>query len=69
MKQTLWANVLRFSLVIWTIFTIIVIRVFLLSFVVLFLIFYVPEIFLFLLSFVDNHYADIILVYKVDSYS
>ena len=60
---------LQFSLVIWTIFTIIVIRVFLLSFVILSFIFYVPESFLFLLYFEDNHYADIILVYKVDSYS
>ena len=38
-------------------------------FVILFLIFHVPEMFLSLLSFVDNYYADIILVYKVDSYS
>ena len=40
-----------------------------LSFVILCLIFYVPELFLFLLSFEDNNYADIILVYKVDSCS
>ena len=40
-----------------------------LSFMILFLIFYVLELFLFLLSFVDDHYEDIILVYKVDSYS
>ena len=40
-----------------------------LSVVIPFLIFYVPELFLFLLSFVDNYYVDMVFVYKVDSYS
>ena len=47
-------HVTNLSLAIRTIFVIVVIRMFLLSF----LIFHDPEFFLFLLSFVDNDYAD-----------
>ena len=60
---------LQFLLVIWTILVInVVFSCYRLS-LILFLIFHVPELFLFLLSLEDNHYADKTLVYKVVSYN